>query len=326
MIVRHSWCLFIAAVFVVAPVVPVFADGSASAFVHGLIKSELVFEGEVVDVAYRLSRRADDQRTGLAHTFVTYQVDAVLRGSIATIGSRTHPERFLLTLRFMGGVEGDDEYSIYSGTPLFDVGDRDLLVVTGNGSRICPLADCKQGRYRYIDGLVYNEDGHEIVATDEELVLYGKPNFLPEVMTHQMGETMLEIINLVEPNEGGLPPVLPDFGVKYDPAGFRAVVESTLAELDAAGLLPSPEPVESQDISEEFNAVIAEPVTALPPVRAQASEPDTGFLVADRLEENFLRQNGGDPVLEPRFEKFLTDFRERELRRLGRIESERAER
>ena len=329
MFVRHFCCALITAFFVVAPGVPVFADGSSSAFIHSLVKSELVFEGEVVAVDYGLSRPADDQRSGFAHTFVTFQVDWVLRGSFLATGAsggETPPERATLTLRFMGGVEGDDQYSIVSGTPLFDVGDRDLLVVTGNGSRICPLADCKQGRYRYIDGLVYNEDGHEIVATDEASVLYGKPHFLPEVMTHRMGETALEIINIVEPNEGGLPPALPDFGQIYDIAGFRAVVESTLAELEAAGLLTSPEPVQSQDITVAFDAVNAEPVTALPPVTAQASEPDTGFLVADRLEAKLLRRNGGNPVLEPRREQFLSAFREREMRRLGRIESARPRR
>lgn len=302
----------------------VHAHVPESVFEAALIRSELVFEGEVIDVGYAHSTPPVGARhRALAHTFVTYRVDRIYRGWIADTG-RDGSEFF--TLRFMGGVEGDDEYTYVSTIPLFDVGDQDLLMVQGNGRGICPLVGCRQGRYRLIDGFVYNEDGQEIISTAEANLLRGQPRFLRDTMTHTMGEVQIEIIEQTEPSESETTSPPAPSGLHYDTGRFRALLTDTLQQLEGAGLLVPPDPVRSQDITGEFQAALAVPVTALPPVDSEVSDPDLGFLLADRLEQVFLAHNRGNPVLSPRISRLIRKFRRREMRRIAKFEERRRRR
>lgn len=52
-----------------------------------------------------------------------------------------------LTLQFLGG-EIDGQSLKISGMPRFTIGQTDLLFVTGNGKRACPLIGMMHGRYR----------------------------------------------------------------------------------------------------------------------------------------------------------------------------------
>ena len=272
------------------------ADEAGSSFIEGLIKAQLVFEGEVVDVKYRSSTPTAGDRAAIPHTFVTYRIDRIYKGSVAN-NTRSEPPA-TVTLRFIGGEGVNDEYTTVNGQPLFDVGDRDLLMAVGNGENICPLARCQHGRYRIIDNFVYNEDGQEIVSTADTPVVYGKFRELRDVTTHQMGAAQLQLVSVHENDESGLPPPQPDYGVHYDAAGFRAIVEDTLNALDQAGLLPALAPLASMDPDADF--VVAGPAAVAPGVEAFYKLRQTlgdNVRGVDRLEALLVRFNGGDPRL-----------------------------
>lgn len=51
-----------------------------------------------------------------------------------------------LVLEFLGGRVGDRELQV-GGMPRFEVGDEDILFVSGNGRTICPLYAMQHGRF-----------------------------------------------------------------------------------------------------------------------------------------------------------------------------------
>ena len=113
--------------------------------------ADLVFEGVVVGRTYRESQAGRGLEGGLPHTFVTYDIHRIFKGQ--TAGDS-------ITLRFEGGMHADGR-RFYNNPdyPLFDLGDRDLLYVVGNGELSCPLVGCAAGRFRRIDGRTLAEDG-----------------------------------------------------------------------------------------------------------------------------------------------------------------------
>ena len=124
--------------------------------------AELVFEGEVVRVAHRVSTVIDEADAKLPHTFVTFSIKRVLKGHTQDPTS--------ITLRFMGGSNGEGKTLIVSGVPEFQVGDRDILFVKGNGKSLCPLVGSDQGRLRVVRGQVYNDRGAAVwIAADGRL-------------------------------------------------------------------------------------------------------------------------------------------------------------
>ncbi|MEM7437029.1 MAG: hypothetical protein AAF436_17885 [Myxococcota bacterium] len=146
-------------------------EGRAVEIDEAMRRSDLVFEGEVVDVQYANAvdngvgePAAEDGKTnGLPHTFVTYRMAEVFTNNQSE-------ETF--TLRFAGGVDTESapDYDILSVAqhPHFDIGDRDILFVKGNEHALCPLDRCSNGRYRVLSGpndsedALYTELGQEI--------------------------------------------------------------------------------------------------------------------------------------------------------------------
>src|SRR5262249_28290191 len=126
-----------------------------------LVQADLVFEGVVTNVRYKSSQPASPDDGAMPHTFVTYKVTTVLKpqqGLPAELGGQ-------VTLRFLGGEsETNGRVLDVKEYPMFDVGDHDLLVVERNTRKSCPLVACAEGRYRFFDGLTYDDDGAEIEA------------------------------------------------------------------------------------------------------------------------------------------------------------------
>ncbi len=119
----------------------------ASSIEYQSIKSDLIFKGSIEKIKYGKSME------GILHTFVTYRIDTLISGNYS-------PKN--ITLRFIGGEEriGDVVHGlIASNAPKFQKGQRDILMVKGNGLASCPLVQCAQGRYRLINGSVSSEDG-----------------------------------------------------------------------------------------------------------------------------------------------------------------------
>ncbi len=128
------------------------------------VAADLVVEGWVAAVESR------DEPGGI-FTYVTLDGLRVLHGS--------HPSP-ALKLRFAGGeVAGAAQH--IAGMPSFLVGERVLLFVRGNGTRLCPLVGWQQGRFDVVrdptTGAEYLTDGrgHPVVSVDDrEAVRYGK--------------------------------------------------------------------------------------------------------------------------------------------------------
>ena len=119
--------------------------------------ANLIFRGKVTDVEYRNSRGGPNGARGLPYTFVTYAISSVLEGP-SPGGS--------ITLRFVGGADGSGGFVEAEGVPLFQVGDEDILFVAGNGAIGCPLVMCEFGRFRVLDGVVYEAHGAPIVSVE----------------------------------------------------------------------------------------------------------------------------------------------------------------
>lgn len=128
-------------------------------------ESALVIHGRVVDIQYRNSNPTREEPNGVPHTFVTYEVRETLRG-------RESVQR--LTLRFVGGADGRGGIYMESTTPTFARGQEDILMVQGGALDDCPLVDCVEGRFRVIDGRVYNGWGVPIVEAVEHLRMGGR--------------------------------------------------------------------------------------------------------------------------------------------------------
>ncbi len=169
-----------------AALIAVFVPASASHAallmdppqLHTMVQAaDLVFRGEVEEIEYAFSEPAGPEQVRIPYTFVTYRVDEVY------VGRADGPT---VTLRFIGGLYDDGVFMEANIVPLFDVGDEDLLLVEGNGRRICPLIRNDQGRLRVIDGRIYSEVGQTCRIAADGTLLYGHHHALPEVLTHEV--------------------------------------------------------------------------------------------------------------------------------------------
>jgi hypothetical protein len=142
-------------------------------------QSELIFIGTVISVDYRNSDVEGPQHASLPHTFVTFQIERTFKGR-SEAGD-------LVTLRFQGGPNGKGRILTVPGIPLFDVGERELLFVQGNGQALCPLVGWYQGRVRLIDGQAYSDDGREAFLDAAGALVFGAQRALPEVVTTRIG-------------------------------------------------------------------------------------------------------------------------------------------
>ena len=148
------------------------ADGHGKSITKMVASSDLIFHGQVVNIDYRTSRPTDQEPNGIPHTFVTYQIEQVLRGKA--------PSKEL-TMRFVGGSDGKGGIYTQTTTPSFAKGQTDILFVKGGG-QTCPLVDCVDGRFRIADEMVFNGWGVPIQSVEKGLRIGGKPRFDLNVM------------------------------------------------------------------------------------------------------------------------------------------------
>lgn len=127
-------------------------------------QSNLIFLGEVTDISYRISRSDAEGTVPLPFTFVTHKISLLLHGS-------TPADSF--TMRLIGGPNENGQFLTVTGVPNFQVGQQDLLFVSGNGSEGCPLVLCESGRYRISEGHVYNSNGYPIQLFEQNRAIAG---------------------------------------------------------------------------------------------------------------------------------------------------------
>ncbi|HVL01346.1 MAG TPA: hypothetical protein VM553_16125, partial [Dongiaceae bacterium] len=196
----------------------------AKAINESVSESDFVFEGVVTNVQGRYSEPATPGETKIPYTFVTYKVDKVLKGNY---------DQAEVTLRFMGGVGEDGNVMMVAGQPLFDAGDHDLMMVKGNNTYPCPLVDCSQGRYRYIDGMVVNEFGGRVYLDAQGNMLSGEVIENEEIVSNELTDgTPIERreVTEIDPTEiTDVSKTYPD-ATPADPSMFTEVVEQKIQQ------------------------------------------------------------------------------------------------
>lgn len=215
-------------------------------------QAEFVFEGKVINVQYQYSQKSTGGSSGIPYSFVTYQIVNILKGNYGSS---------LITLRFIGGPSEDGSFFSMEGTPRFDVGDHDVLLVSQNGYQLCPLVNCAQGRFRYINGLVVNEYGQLIEIRNGQLHL-GQMVDLDEVTTHKMGDMTLTRREVREVDGEEVPVAIPraqaDTGLVPDTAGFTSYIQEKISSGHDAGELAALPPYHSADPEAAFTDELLE--------------------------------------------------------------------
>lgn len=122
-------------------------------------KSNLIARTRVAAVAYRTGGPGN-----LPYTIVTFAVQSSARGEAGK----------WLSLRFLGGPDGRGHITEVSTSPVFQVGDEDILFINNNGQTSgCPLVDCMEGRFRVLKEAVYDGHGSPVYKLDGDNVLSG---------------------------------------------------------------------------------------------------------------------------------------------------------
>lgn len=313
--------------------------------------ADFVFKGKVRSIQYRNSDTValldqtgapifDEENnqvfvttSDMPHTFVTYDVVEIFRGSLPVGGPST------LTLRFMGGLSTNpndpDTVAVVSAFPLFDLDDTDFLYVHGNTNLACPLMNCELGRLRVLLDpadptqtlRVYEENGFEIVHLNQPQTLreqnigLGPFHEIPDVLTHEVGNSFLEMLgegnevnDFLDPNNFNPDDPAPEPSIVLGP--HFTETDFTQFMRDVAGAMPAftGPPVVSADPSQSFRPFAQDPIvddgqvfTAQEPEEFVAPDrpwlallppEELALLLADEEAERLLvEEAGGDPVI-----------------------------
>ncbi|MBN1959973.1 MAG: hypothetical protein JW841_03435 [Deltaproteobacteria bacterium] len=125
-------------------------------------EANFIFAGRVVDVIYRMSDIRSKEETSFPFAIVTYEVQNVIRG-------KTPGNTF--TMLIMGGPDGRGRFLELSEMPKFQIGDKDLMFLSGNGEEQCPIVGCQWGRFRLLDGRVYDTVGAPVKIIDHKWIV-----------------------------------------------------------------------------------------------------------------------------------------------------------
>jgi len=309
--------------------------------------SGLIFKGKVIKVEYKNS--VSDPKldpfgqpiyedgdpvyvdgSNLPHTFVTFSVEQLLKGSLSTRDPK-------VILRFEGGesdvpdpcVVGPGGEPIYtsfftvSDVPLFDVNDRDFLFVKGNTPTPCLLYKWAGGRFRILDdpnlatsiNMIYSEYGEQVRLIYDTLcepngIFFGDVQQIADVLSHTMGHfELLKVYNdgevEEEPNDV---PVVP--GAHATESGFGAFIARVVEDECGTGVPPgdcgieyvSPDPnlpffgIELTD-DEPNDVEEPEPVFTRPWLDDLDPNDLDVILEQERIERGLFELTDNNPVL-----------------------------
>lgn len=221
-----------------------------------LRESDLIAETDVVGIEYRTSDIAGPEHVSLPHTFVTFRVRRVLRG--------TGTEGDVITLRFVGGpLLGRPLVLLVSGVPAFRPGDRDVLFIRENGKSQCPLVGWQQGRIRVVRGEVFGDLGCELWVAPDGNLIRGRTGIdirsesYPPV-AHSESDPEFTAAG----REAAFTP--PQGALRPDANGLIAIANGMIGQLEARGELAPPQSFASANIGETFHFLA--PVAVPPPV------------------------------------------------------------
>ena len=220
------------------------------------LQADLVFHGVVIDISYRLSEPSGPEQTRVPFTFITYWVERVVLGQ---------PAGEYVTLRFIGGYDEQSAgFLATSITPEIEVGDEDILFVTGNNQSICPLVGNFQGRLRVVDNKVYSESGREVTLNQGDLMNLGPRHLLPEVLEQRVytagGVLTLETnfsSGLVQAESHAMAPE--DLLNHVESFGLQPAAGAAFVNADLNAYLPGPEITEAPETEDFEKAPVLDP-------------------------------------------------------------------
>lgn len=280
-----------------------------SSTVDEKVKSaDFVFQGIVVDVQTRFSERQSESDPAIPYRFVTYEVNRVLKGNY---------QNNLVTLRFLGGESEDGQVLLIPGQPLFDVGDRDLLMVKGNNRFPCPLVECAHGRYRYLGGMVVNELGQRLYLDANGQIVMGEKIENEDLNTNQLSENVkieTREVNEIDPEE--TPSVSEQYpnATTADPDGFVEHMDDKIRQNHTEEQLANLPPFESSDPDQPFTDETYEMGGV-----AAGMPPEQGGEFADDMPEDERIERELEAAILADFEqRNLTPERQKELLALNK--------
>lgn len=253
--------------------------------------ADFIFQGVVTKIEYRVS----DNQPQLPHSFVTFKVEKLLKGK---------SNQQSITLRFVGGPDGEGNFLTVSGVPLFDIGDRDVLFVKGNGKSGCPLVECSAGRLRIINQQVFTADGRAILQKSQAELAYGQPLALEEVTTNKIGNTVIRDVSSTAGNSqdssGGdvveSQPALASLP-SLKPSQLELLIRNQVQQTSTSLNVQAQQFNVSVDSRSRFSVAQPQPLSppsqVATPLTSPASKPQTE---AERREIEMLEQNSGNPV------------------------------
>lgn len=278
------------------------ARSSSPPYADQVKSADFIFEGKVTRIEYRL-----DEANNLPYTYVTYNINKILKGK------STGPT---LTLRFLGGRGKKSDFLMVEGVPLFDLDDNDIILVKGNGTSICPLVNCSNGRYRLVDGYVHNEEGYRynfkttlMLPRQAPTLQLGPRIDRPEFTTHKVSQTILKK-HIATPQEQKdseegqlhvqIPPIVLNPLLLGSPATiqqFKDFSIATITRLHTPVELNRLMPVKDIKIQDTLPItpfkMVPSPIISATKLPVRIHQP-TPF---DLEEERLLKQNQGNPVI-----------------------------
>jgi hypothetical protein len=242
------------------------ASASNQSLLSKVEQANFVFQGVVTQVEYRLSDKSPDGAPQLPYTFVTYKIEELLKGE-SQVKS--------VTLQFLGGPHSNGKILKVMGAPFFDVGDQDILFVSGNSQSICPLLGCEGGRFRLINNQVFNDLGHPQSLTETGELISGKRIPMQDVLVNQVGDHTVEYEiseGQEEPLDNQASKVAPATPAMpgLSPQEFTTEIRNDVQQLTQEGRLQV-QPVVSTDIKASLAAPLVTPSS--PPIDAATGQP-----------------------------------------------------
>lgn len=251
-------------------------------------EANLVFRGTVIEVDYRGSQAKGRQRS-LPHTFVTFEVEDVLHGNL---------NRRQFTLRFLGGKTEKGEIMMTSTLPKFDVGDQDLVFVKGNGVSECPLVDCSKGRFRILNGLMYTEEGQQILQDAKGSIVAGKTEEFAALNSFHIGKQQFSRRhNRDRSKDGDGEVTMSDLSGSYhmEAGHFTGLVRANVTQALQKAPKNMREVAQNLDKNKHFYAVQTKPVSLPEPIHEV--DPASEMSEEERAEVKAMDKSGGNPVL-----------------------------
>ena len=149
--------------------------------------ADLVFEGLVSRVESRLSdASADGKAPRLPVTFVTFEILEVFWGMVPM----RDPGR--ITIRLLGGPAPDGRVLEVSGSPLFGVGQRDILMVRQNYRGVGSVLHGANRRFRVRGDDVFYESGREVLVSSDGQLTPGLLRDVPEFHEMRIGGNLIK--------------------------------------------------------------------------------------------------------------------------------------